>query len=77
MSEPSERLVTVARYNFTYQAHLAHGMLEDAGIPSVVIGEDRTGLPMFFDPKVGGVRLQVPEAYEDEARELLEGFDVE
>ncbi|MES3630018.1 MAG: DUF2007 domain-containing protein [Longimonas sp.] len=64
-------LVTIAQFNAPHNAHFARMQLEDADIPCRIIHEDMTGLTMFFSQKAGGVKVQVPAGFEDEAREVL------
>ncbi len=79
-SDRKDRLVTVARFEYPYQAQLARTRLGEAGIPSTVENEDMTGLHMFFNMSLSGVKLKVPESYYDEAEHILaelpeEGLD--
>jgi hypothetical protein len=70
-------LVTVARFDHATQAHLAATLLADAGIPTRVVGEHAGGLVPLFSTRAGAVRLEVPEAHADEAREVLAAADGE
>ena len=65
------RLITVAQFDTPHNAHFARMQLEAAEIPCRVIHEDMTGLTMFFSSRAGGVKVQVPAGFEDEARTLL------
>jgi transglutaminase-like putative cysteine protease len=65
------RLVSIARYEFPYQAHLAVALLADAGIPARVTGEALHGMTSIFSSEAGGVRVEVAEDRADEARALL------
>lgn len=65
-------LVTVAQFDAPHDAHFARMQLEAADIPCRVIHEDMTGLTMFFSSKAGGVKVQVPVAFEAEARTILD-----
>ncbi|MFO8231775.1 MAG: DUF2007 domain-containing protein [Longimonas sp.] len=65
------QLITVAQFNVPHEAHFARMQLEAAEIPCRVIHEDMTGLTMFFSSRAGGVKVQVPAGFEDEARTLL------
>jgi hypothetical protein len=71
------RLVTIARYDRPYQAHLAVTLLADADIPAHVAGERDHGLSSIFSPARGGVQLRVPEGLADEARAILEAAETE
>jgi hypothetical protein len=68
----SDRLVTVARYDTTGDAHLAQAQLEDAGIPCMLANADQAGLAMMFDPSRSGVQVKVPADRADEARAVLD-----
>lgn len=74
---PSGRLVTVARFDYPFQAQLARTRLGDAGIPSTVENEDMTGLHMIFNMSLSGVKVKVPADYYDAAEELLADLDLE
>lgn len=71
MADDASRLITVARFDAPFEAHLAKARLDDAGIPCALAGESMAGLPMVFDPERGGVKLKVPESHADEARAVL------
>jgi hypothetical protein len=64
---PGEKPVEVARFSYRYQAEMALGILEDEGIPGVVVGDDVGGQY----PGVGSVRLVVPEPHAERARRVL------
>ena len=67
--EPSGRMVTVARFLEPVNAQMAKGMLEAAGIECFLQGEQANSLlALAFR-----ARLQVNEADEPAARELLAG----
>jgi hypothetical protein len=74
---PPGRLVTVARFDYPYQAQLARTRLGDAGIPSTVENEDMTGLHMIFNMSLSGVKVKVPEDYYNKAEQLLDDLDLE
>jgi hypothetical protein len=64
--------VEVARFTYRHAAEMALGILEDEGIPGVVVGDDGGGMyPGIF----GSVRLVVPEAHADRARRVLEEME--
>ncbi|MFB6247056.1 MAG: putative signal transducing protein [Salinibacter sp.] len=68
---PSDRLVTVARYDTQGDAQLARARLEDAGISCMLANADQAGLTMMFDPSRSGVQVKVLADRADEARALL------
>ncbi len=70
--------VTVATFAARYLAEIPIQTLEAQGIPVLVKGQE-PGIwgPAFSGPTSGGLRLQVPAAAEEEAREILGGLVVE
>lgn len=66
------RWIEVAAYSARYLAEIPIQTLEGAGIPVLVKGEE-PGIwgPAFSGPTLGGIRLLVPEAAAEDARELL------
>ena len=69
------RTVIVARYRWRYEAEMARGLLEDAGLTAVVSADDAggalggMGLPLGSLP----VRLLVLAEDAEHAREVLSG----
>jgi Putative prokaryotic signal transducing protein len=70
--DPSLDLVVVLETNDRFQAALAKGTLEDAGIPFFVLGQITTLVNDVDGFLRKWVRIQVPRDREAEARELLE-----
>lgn len=62
-----EGRVTVARFSSPFEAQMARGMLESAGIECFLIGENANNLLQA----AFRVRLQVAAADEEAARDLL------
>lgn len=60
--------VEVARFRFRYEAEMAAGRLEDAGIPAFVFGDDIGGMY----PGVASVGVRVTAEDVERAREVLE-----
>lgn len=69
---PSLDLVVVLETNDSFQAALAKGLLEEAGIPFFVLGQITTLVNEVDGFLRKWVRLQVPRDREAEARELME-----
>jgi hypothetical protein len=67
MTEHEQQLVSVAGFRDPTEAHFAQGMLESAGIETLLQGENANALY----PGALRVRLQVREADEAAARALL------
>ncbi|TXK37996.1 DUF2007 domain-containing protein [Pontibacter qinzhouensis] len=66
------RLVTIATFNQPTEAHILKGRLESEGIPCYLGDEHIVGAHPFYSVAVGGVKLQVAEQHEAEARHLVE-----
>ncbi len=64
-------LVTVGRYSFPYEAHLHKGLLEAAYIPAFIADEHTINMDWLYSNALGGVRLQVPAGYAEQARAVL------
>jgi hypothetical protein len=64
------RLVTVGVYHLSYEAETRRSRLEAEGVPTFLEGA-RMGSMRPYGGVTGGVRLQVPLAFQDEARILL------
>ena len=59
--------VEVARFQWRYEAEMALGILEDEGIPGVVLADDAGGAYAG----IASSRLVVPAEYADHARSVL------
>lgn len=64
-------LNTVARYSFPHEAHIARAKLESEGIPALVADEHTINMQWLYSNALGGVRLQVPAAVYEQAKEIL------
>lgn len=65
-----EEAVVVARFGYRHEGELAQGYLEDAGIPSVLVADDASGIEAgltFSNP----AELKVEAAHSREARRVL------
>lgn len=65
-------LVTICRYSFPYEAHVARALLESEGIPVFLADEHTINMQWLYSDALGGVRLQVPEAFVERAVTLLQ-----
>ena len=63
---------TVDRYFHPTDAHIAAGKLESEGIPVFLLGINHASANWLLSNALGGIRLQVPSSYVDDARRLLE-----
>lgn len=64
-------LVTIARFSFPHEAHLAKAQLDAAGIPGFIADEHTINMQWLYSDAMGGVRLQVPAEFAEEAQALL------
>ena len=68
---PGQDLFTVAQFMIPTDAHLAQGCLVANGIPAVVADVNHAQAYQLIIPAMGGVRVQVPKAYLEQAHETL------
>lgn len=64
-------LRTIATYSFPYEAQIARAKLDSEGIPAFVADEQTINMQWLYSNAMGGVRLQVPEVFVQQALELL------
>lgn len=64
-------LVTIATYSFPYEAHIAKSRLDSEGIPAFIADEHTINMQWLYSNAMGGVRLQVPGSYAQEAARIL------
>jgi hypothetical protein len=64
-------LTTIASFRETHSAHIARAKLEAAGIPAFVADEHLVGVQWFYSDAIGGVKIQVPDSFAEEAREIV------
>ena len=64
-------LITIARYSFPYEAHIARSRLAAEDIPAYVADEHTISMQWLYSNALGGVRLQVPKDFVSSAREIL------
>jgi hypothetical protein len=69
----ADRLITIAKFNDSYQANLAKQLLADFGIEAVVLGENFANL--YPALPLQPVELQVRESQSQQAKEILESGD--
>jgi hypothetical protein len=67
----SESLVTIGKYPDVTEAQIAAGRLQSDGIPVYPLNINHLSANPLPGVGSGGVRLQVPEGFEQEARRLL------
>jgi len=71
----ADRLITIAKFNDSYQANLAKQLLADFGIEAVVLGENFANLYPALPLQL--VELQVCESESQQAKEILESHDTQ
>jgi hypothetical protein len=64
-------LVTIASYSFPLDAHISKSRLDSEDIPSFIADEHTIAMQWMYSNAMGGVRLQVPEEYVEQALEVL------
>ena len=74
MDKQSPRWTTVDRFDHPTDAHISAGKLESEGIPVFLHGIHHASANWLISNALGGIRLQVPAQYVDEAREILESI---
>lgn len=67
----AERLITVATFSQPTEAHILKGRLEAEGIPCFLGDEHIIAAQPLYSVAVGGVKLQVTEGDEEEARVMI------
>jgi hypothetical protein len=64
-------LITIARYSFPFDAHISKVRLDAEDIPSFIADEHTVNMQWMYSNAMGGVRLQVPEEFADQANIIL------
>lgn len=64
-------MVTIASFSFPYEAQIARGKLESEGVPAVVADEHTINMQWLYSDAMGGVKVQVPVPFVDQARQVL------
>ena len=72
--EEPPRMVTVAQCRLSTEAHAMRVQLEAEGIPVFLADELTVAMDWLLSNAIGGVKVQVPEQYVDQATELLASF---
>src|SRR5512133_175825 len=67
----TEEMVTVAIFVSPFEAGMARSELESFGIPVFVADEFTIGANHFYSNALGGVKVNVPASYAEEARQIL------
>lgn len=62
---------TVATYTTALEAYIVKGRLESEGVPAFIADEHYIGARWDVSLAIGGVRLQVPASYLEQARSIM------
>lgn len=65
------RFVTVIAPDMLGPAYIARSKLEDAGIPCHILNEHTVGVQWLYANALGGLQVQVPEEFLEEALRVL------
>lgn len=68
-------MITVATSNNPMHAQLLKSVLEDSGIPVLIPNEHSAQTMPHLILAMGGIRVQVPEEHEENARKLIADFE--
>lgn len=68
-------MITVATCNNPMHAQMLKSVLEDSGIPALIANENAAQIMPHLILAMGGIRVQVAEAHEEEARKLIDDFN--
>ena len=63
--------MTIDRFLHPTDAHIAAGKLESEGIPVFLLGINHASAFWLLSPALGGIQLQVPLDYVEDAKQLL------
>ncbi|MCB0739046.1 MAG: DUF2007 domain-containing protein, partial [Bacteroidetes bacterium] len=64
-------LRTIRSYSLPIEAQIAKAKLESEGIPVFLADENTINMQWLYSNAMGGVRLQVPDPYVDQALTIL------
>jgi hypothetical protein len=68
-------LVPIARFFTAMEAHILQSRLEADGVPAIVADANIVQTNALLTMAVGGVRVLVPEAYLDQALEIVRAIE--
>ena len=64
-------MVTIATFSLPIEAHIARAKLESEGIPAAIADEHTINMQWLYSNAIGGVKIQVPESFEEKAKGVL------
>lgn len=68
-------LVTIGRYLDPWEAQVLRARLEAEGVPATLMGDQHAVANWPIATGLGGVALQVPEAFLTRAREVIDAYE--
>jgi len=63
--------VTIARFDFPYEAHLLIARLNAEGIPAFIRDEHMVRMNLFYSFAIGRIKVEVPISCNEEALKIL------
>src|SRR6185369_15044667 len=70
-NDMTEELITVATFVSPFEAGMAKSELEAYSIPAFIADEFAIGVNPFYSNALGGIKVQVPAKFAEEARQIL------
>lgn len=67
----NHKFVAVRAYSKPWEADIARAALEAAEIPVIMKDDNTVSMNWFYSNAIGGVRLEVPEEFAEQAVKLL------
>ncbi len=67
----NHKFVAVGAYSKPWEADIARATLEAAEIPVIMKDDNTVSMNWFYSNAIGGVRLEVPEEFAEQAVKLL------
>lgn len=64
--------VTIARYQYSYEAHIIRGKLESEGIKVFMADDSTIDVHPFISNAIGGFKLKVLSEDVDSAKQILD-----
>ncbi|HIO93062.1 MAG TPA: DUF2007 domain-containing protein [Leucothrix mucor] len=68
-------LITIASYTNSLQANIVKGRLQAEDIPATLANEQYINADWLLSNALGGVQIQVPEGYAQQAREIIKTIE--
>ena len=64
-------MITIATFSLPIEAQIARAKLDSEGIPAFVADEHTINAQWLYSNALGGVRLQVPDCFAEQANNIL------